>query len=235
MHTNVNFPAVFAVLAVFGSALAIVVLIALFTVALVTRRRALAARVTLAFAVGALLYLALLFGFSLASRNQTLARGEEKYFCEIDCHLAYSVQGVSETSALGAGPALVNANGRFVIVDLRTRFDETTISSHRPKDAPLAPSPRLTYLIDTDGRVVPPAGRAEQALIAANGDGTPLSRELRPGESYVTRLIFDVPNDRVSDLARLRLGVFTQPAWIDRLVIGDENSLLHGKTYLALR
>ncbi len=55
-------------------------------------------------AVAALLvsgYALVLLGVSLTSHEKTLARGEWKYFCEIDCHVAYSVEDVTETKALG--------------------------------------------------------------------------------------------------------------------------------------
>src|SRR5260370_42683493 len=40
-------------------------------------------------------------GVSLTSHENVLALVEHKYFCEIDCHIAYSSTGVEETSALG--------------------------------------------------------------------------------------------------------------------------------------
>jgi hypothetical protein len=52
---------------------------------------------------------------------------------------------------------------------------------------------------------------------------------LQPGESYKTQLEFRVPKDAKG----LRLLINTIPAWPDRLVIGDENSWLHKKTYFA--
>jgi hypothetical protein len=46
-------------------------------------------------------YLTVLLGVSLTSHEKLLAPGERKYFCEVDCHIAYSVVSVEETSALG--------------------------------------------------------------------------------------------------------------------------------------
>ena len=53
---------------------------------------------------------------------------------------------------------------------------------------------------------------------------------LRPAESYTTELEFSVPKDA----SGLRLLLNTTPAWPDHLVIGDENSWGHKKTYFAL-
>src|SRR5262249_54105703 len=40
------------------------------------------------------LYGATLLAFSLLSPERSLARGQEKYFCEPDCHIAYSIVDV---------------------------------------------------------------------------------------------------------------------------------------------
>ena len=153
----------------------------------------------------------LLFGFSLASHDTVLASGQEKYFCEIDCHLAYAVL---------ATKALPAPDGMRYIVTLRTRFDETTISSNRPRDYPLRPSPRTAWLTDDQG------GR----YVPESAGGTPLLTSLIPGQSYTTELAFTVP----SNANGLRLLIGTTPTWRDQLLIGDENSWLHKKTYFQL-
>ena len=75
--------------------------------------------------------------------------------------------------------------------------------------------------------LVDAAGR-ECAPVAI--EGTPLLTPLRPADSYTTELRFDVPKDATG----LRLLVNTTPGWPDHVVIGDENSWLHKKTYFAL-
>jgi hypothetical protein len=152
----------------------------------------------------------LLFGFSLGSREVTLTPGEEKYFCEIDCHIAYSVRASREELQSGR---------RQLHVALRTRFDETTTSPTRPKDAPLTPNPRQVLLLDAQGRTYAPT-----TMI-----GTPLTRALLPAQSYETELVFHLP----ADATQLRL-LLTSPGWEEHLLIGDENSFAHKKTYLAL-
>ena len=42
-----------------------------------------------------------------------LGPGEEKHFCEVDCHLAYSVVGVQKTRTLGTAAAPRAAQGTF--------------------------------------------------------------------------------------------------------------------------
>jgi hypothetical protein len=166
---------------------------------------------TFAIATGAVVYFALLLGVSATSRETLLPRGHEKYFCEIDCHLAYSVLDVKVKDEDGPSD---------YIVTLRTRFDETTTSPNRPKDAPLMPSPRDVQLIDDSGQQYP----------VVSTTGASLTTPLTPASSYTTKLEFRVPRDARG----LRLLIETAPAWPDHFVIGDENSLAHKKTYFAL-
>ena len=206
--TNLNFPAPLAVLGFLAACGGLLVALASILIFLFAHKPKFARLAACALGAGAVVYCGLLFGFSAASHATTLARGQEKYFCEIDCHLAYSIADVK-----------TQADGRFV-VSLRTRFDETTISPQRPKDAMLTPSPRDVRLIDATGR--------EYAPVAI--EGTPLLTPLKPGESYTTQLAFDVGKGATG----LRLLLNTTPGWPDHVVIGDENSWLHKKTYFAL-
>ena len=211
MHSNMNFPAPLSLLGFLVGVTASGLGLLTIGIALFIGNRQVARLCALVLASGALLYGALLLGFSLASRSTTLARGEEKYFCEIDCHLAYSIQSVESTP------------GHDVIqysVTVQTRFDESTISPSRPKNAPLQPNPREVFLVDDQGR----------QYAAKLMTGNDMLEQLRPGDHYSTRLQFQVP----ADVGGLRLLVITPPAWPDHFVIGDENSFGHAKTYFAI-
>jgi len=105
----------------------------------------------------------------------------------------------------------VETGGTRCTVTVKVRFDETTISPHRGM-APLTPNSRYVALVDERGR------RSE-----APTDG--LRRSLVPGESYTTDLVFDV----APDAHDLRL-VLRNDDLETRLVIGHENSFLHGQT-----
>ncbi|MGA7382296.1 MAG: hypothetical protein WBX03_15710 [Terriglobales bacterium] len=206
-----NFPASLAALGFLAACCGTLLSLCALAMAAFARKCQVAQLTLLILACGACVYFGLLFGFSLGSRDHLLSHGPEKYFCEIDCHLAYSV------TAVKAEPASLFT--RYLIT-LRTRFDETTISSLRPKDAPLSPSPRTVQLIDSRGAVFP--------LESASGPS--LATPLIPGQSYTTQLSFRIP----SGARDLRLLVITTPQWPDHVVIGDENSWLHKKTYFAL-
>lgn len=211
MASNMNFPAPLAVLGFLGACGGLLLAVAALVIFWLARRRKFARYAAVTIAAGTIAYFALLLAFSLGSRTNILARGQEKYFCEIDCHLAYSVVDVK---------AQTGGNSNDYLVTLRTRFDETTTSPSRPKDAPLTPSPRDARLIDSTGR--------DYASVASSG--TSLMTPLRPAESYTTQLEFHVPKGA----SGLRMLVNTTPGWPDRFVIGDENSWMHKKTYFAL-
>jgi hypothetical protein len=173
-------------------------------------------------------YLLLLYGVSFASSDEILPPGGWKYFCEIDCHLAYSLEGAETAAALGPELQQTSAHGKFVIARVKTWFDERTISAHRG-NGPLTPNRRKVILADDTGRNFAPSPEEEAAFSRVGGSSTPLTQPLRPGESYTTDFVFDVPKDARG----LRL-LITEDDPETRLVIGHENSLLHKKIYFGI-
>jgi hypothetical protein len=121
----------------------------------------------------------------------------------------------------------ISAHGEFVIVRVKTWFDERTISAHRG-NGPLTPNGRKVILVDDAGRSFAPSPEGQKAF-ALTANSTPLTQALRPGESYKTDFVFDVPRDARG----LRL-LITEDDPETRLVIGHENSLLHKKIYFAV-
>ncbi len=152
-------------------------------------------------------YATLFLVAALASKDRVLGPNEEKHICEVDCHLAYSVVGTKTAKILDSR----TAQGIFHIVTVKVRFDETTISRHRGM-GPLTPNSR--YVAIVDGR-----GRRYEAPTNA------LKRQLIPGESYTTDLVFDLPPDATN----LRL-ILASHDIETPFLIGHENSFFHGKT-----
>jgi hypothetical protein len=169
------------------------------------------------------LYSAVLVGAGLLSSDRTLPTDTDKYFCELDCHLAYRVEGVKRIDRL---PGMA---GEVWGITVRTRFDERTIASFRPREAPLTPNPRRVRVIAADGREFPPLSGSIERLTALGIPSVPLERELRPGESYDTVLLFELPAGAVPSSLELTEDVFP-----DQLLIGHERSPFHGRTLLAL-
>jgi len=166
-----------------------------------------------------------LLGTGVFSSSKTLPEGQWKYFCEPDCHVAYSIASVRTAAVLGTETNASQANGEYVIVRLKSWFDENSISKHRG-DAPLTPVPRLVSLEDASGRRYFPTQVKAREL---NEASMPLAQPLRPGESYFTSFVFDVPRD-AKDLRLL----ITDDDPISVVTIDHENSPFHGKIYLEL-
>jgi hypothetical protein len=180
------------------------------------QREGLARRLGGAAGAVAAAYAVLLFGASVASGDRTLPVGDRKVFCEIDCHLAYSIASAS-----------VPAPGRLA-VSLRAWFDPSTTAAFRG-NAPLTPGPRAIYLVDAAGRRLAPSPAATRAWEARHGPSAPLDQPLRPGEESTTTFVFELPPDFRSP--RLFVG---DPPGVESALIGHENSPGHGKAYFAL-
>jgi len=207
----------FAATAAYLSAAGVAILI------LLSRRCRFAAKRVAMVAMGmAGAYLAAMAGVSLASDERTVEPGAAKYLCGIDCTLAYSVVGSRRAAAIGdAKPS----RGAWEIVTLRVWFDPASAG-----DRSLTPGPRAVHLVDAEGRRFDPSVDGARALEAAEGTKTSLERALRPGESYTTTLVFDVPADVPGPVLQL-----FESSLAARLLIGHEGSPLHARTVFRLR
>ena len=226
MNTNVNLAAPLGVLAFLGAALVMTLIGAFLLYSLAVRKFGRARFSVIAMLVIAGLYLGLLLVFAFSSSEKVLARGGEKHFCEVDCHLAYSVLDSKQTKTIGNAPVV--ANGMFMTVTIKTRFDETTINPNRGNGL-LYPNSRVLTVIDDQGRKYLPSADGQRALESAGGAGTSLPTPLRPGESYTTTVVFDLPSE-----ARNPTLLINEGEWVTHLVIGHENSPLHKKTRFQL-
>lgn len=168
-------------------------------------------------------YAAVLVAVGGMSGEVTLAPGRWKYFCEADCHLAYSIESAQRLEETAVASA--SLPGSRLVVRLKTWFDENSIARFRG-NGPLEPEPRRVALMDSAGHSYAPLPAPPQADGAPS---TPMTQALRPGESYSTRLVFAVPREARG----LRLLVTdTDPA--SRYIIDHENSPMHGKILLRV-
>ncbi len=172
------------------------------------------------------IYAGLLLIAAARSQEKTLRAGDVKYFCEMDCHTGYSISDVKIAKALGTGERQATAQGTFFVVTVRTWFDAETISSRRAKDMPLWPNPRMVHVIDGQGRRFGTSLDGQKAL---EGSTVPLTHPLKPGESYETPLVFDLP----AGVNNPRLFI---EDWfpVDMFLIGHENSFFHKNVYFQL-
>jgi hypothetical protein len=228
MNTNVNLEAALGVLGFLGACALLFIILIIAAHALFMRKR-LRLKLALAAIVCLLtLYLGLMLAFSLLSTEKRLARGEEKHFCEIDCHLAYAVSDLVKTKTIGEGANQAGAAGVFYVVTVRTRFDEQTISRGRG-DASLTPNSRVLTVRDARGQSFDPSVEGMRALELSSAGGTPIWTALRPGESYNTTYVFDLPETVASPALLIREGELVTP-----FIIGHENSPLHKKVLFRL-
>ena len=215
MDTNVNLAAPVGALSLLGTGFLLLVTAIVLAQSLIVRKRVRAKVVLVLMLVIAGVYLSAVLIFSFASHEKELARGEEKHFCELDCHLAYTIASVRQSQTLGNQSS---AAGAYTVVTIKTRFDETTIAPWRGNGL-LYPNSRVLTLIDAHGNRYRPSSQG----------GTPLTTALRPGESYTTDVAFDLPiNAKPAKL------LINEGDWITHLVIGHENSPLHKKTEFRL-
>jgi len=210
-----------SVLAFLGIALFVVVTVAMIVVTRFTGKTALSLLLLKISAGGAGLYVVAMLGVSAFSKDYVLGHGAEKHFCEMDCHLAYSVTEVEMVNSVP--PEFVGkiapGPGQLYVVTLRTRFDEKTIGPNRG-NGQLVPNPREIEIRDDAGKQYFPAYATA---------GTSMTQPLRPGESYETRILFTLPGDAKHP----RMFLKNSP-WPNAFLIGHENSPLHGKVYFDL-
>jgi hypothetical protein len=220
---DTSFPMPFVVLAFLGTVFATVVLPAL---GVWWRRNERWVPARWAFRAGAaipLAYTGLLLGAGILSKDQALGPGQEKYFCEMDCHLAYLVTGAERIGPASGG------EGTLWRVTVVTRFDPETAAPGRPKGVLLHPGPRRTFLRLSDGREVPALDAGAVAAAGLGEAGAPLERPLLPGESYRSTLHFAVPAGGTPAALRLEDAFPVSP-----LLLGHERSPFHGKVLLAV-
>jgi hypothetical protein len=211
-----------AVLAFLACALFIVGMIAIVIFARLQKNSTLAVKGLKILAGGTGVYVVVLLAVSAFSKDYNLGFGAEKHFCELDCHIAYSVTKVETPTIVPADFASATRppTGNLYVVTLRTRFDQNTIGANRG-DGQLVPNPRKIVVRDEAGKEYAPT--CEFA-------GTSMDQPLRPGESYETRILFTLPTEAKSPRLFLR-----NDPWPNSLIIGHENSPLHGKAYFALK
>jgi hypothetical protein len=173
-------------------------------------------------------YLLVLLAYSFSSEERVLVAGDWKYFCELDCHTAYTVTDVRRTRMLGSGDKTITASGTFYVVTLKTWFDPDTTRVDRGNGL-LYPNLRQVRVEDDSGRQFGPSLEGMKVLEASAAQLVPLTQALRPGDSYQTTFVFDLPAD-----ARNPWLLLTDPSPVNLVFIGHENSFFHKKIYFRL-
>ena len=180
------------------------------------------------FALGwAALYLVVLTGASLTSQEKVLDLKERKAFCGfyLDCHLGVSVEEVQRVSHVGEDAEQVQADGVFYLITVRVNNDgmQARLPLRNPK----------ATLIDAYGVTYTRSLEAEQALAEAEGVPMAFARSVSAGHSYTKTIIFDVPSAVRAPKLLVTQGMVLD-RFIERFLIGDEDSLFHRKTVFSI-
>ena len=180
------------------------------------------------FALGwAALYLVVLTGASLASQEKVLDLKERKAFCGfyLDCHLGVSVEEVQRVPHVGERAEQVQADGVFYLITVRVNNDG--VQARLPLRNPKA------TLIDAYGVTYTRSLEAERALAEQEGVPMAFTRSVSAGHSYTKTLVFDVPPGVRAPKLLVTQGMVVD-RFIERFLIGDEDSLFHRKTVFAV-
>lgn len=164
-------------------------------------------------------YTLMLLGTSLFSRERTLAMDEPKEFCGfyLDCHMHTAVKAVRTTKKMGDR----TADGEFYIVSVEVFSDAIR--------AQLALTRPGATVYDASGEHYHRDRQAEALL----GAQPAFNKLIGPGESFIKEIVFDLPVDVKDPRLDIREG-FGIEHMIEAVLIGDEDSIFHKRTYFKL-
>lgn len=159
-------------------------------------------------------YMLVLVGFSIVEPRKQVPMGAAQCFDE----WCITAEQVAMQNAIGTA----RADGTFCIATVRV--------SSRAKGRPQRETDVRVYLTDDRGRQFDVSPVGERALEQQGLAGKPLTSFVAPGDSFESRLAFDVPRDS----RELNL-VKTGWSWFPfRLIIGDPQSWFHRPTVVPL-
>jgi hypothetical protein len=164
-----------------------------------------------------LVFYALIFLVSsIFSEEKTLAVNEPKEFCGfyLDCHLHAAVGDVKRTKTFGGK----TANGEFYIVKIK-------VSSDAKRESLNLITPNFE-IVDADGNRFGRDASLEKP--------EPVWEQKVPaGGSFEKEVIFDLPTEIKNPRLDVREGYGIDHA-IEAILVGDEDSFLHKRTYFKL-
>ena len=197
----------------------LIVATVLLVVSVVTKKTWLTKFVLGGVAVWFVFYDVMLLGFSLTSEEETLALKEPKAFCGfyLDCHMHTAVSGVRTAKTLGDR----TANGEYYIV----------------KVAVFSNAVRATLgLTELGANVIDAAGGHYHRDLKAEAQlptQPEFEKRIGPEESFEKEIVFDLPFDVQDPRLDLREG-FGIDHMLETVLVGDEDSILHKRTYFKL-
>jgi len=168
------------------------------------------------------LYAVLLLGYSLTSTERVLATGEAKEYCGfyLDCHIHTVVTGVRTAKQIGDKTAA----GEFYIVKIKVFSD-----AKNPNIAFRLLEPKAD-VTDNKGLNYPRIAEAENLLPTG---GVQLGQDIRGSQTIEKEIVFDVTEPSAS-LKLLITEGYGIDRYIEAVLIGDEDSIFHKRTYFKI-
>jgi hypothetical protein len=181
----------------------------------IRRRFRAGGRVFVRLTVCVAVYMLVLLGFSLFEPLREVPIGTPRCFDD----WCITVEQATRQATIGT----TRAAGTFCVLTLRVSSRAKRITQREP-DVYL-------YLTDESERRIEISPAGQQALAKAGLAGESVSSFVAPGESFESRVAFDVP-----DNARHLAFVKASHAWFPvRLIIGEPGSWLHRPTIVPLQ
>jgi hypothetical protein len=191
--------------------------------ALFTRKKWLANFTLGGVAVWFAFYAVMLFGFSFASSEKTLAVNEPKAFCGfyLDCHMHTAVTGVRTAGKIGDQ----TANGLFYVVTVKVFSD--------------AKNPAIAFRLLEPSLVIRDGSNSsynrnevvEKLLPSAVVE---LGGDIRGGDTIEKEVVFDLPVDVKEPKLDIKEGYGVDHV-IEAILVDDEDSILHKRSYFQIR
>ncbi|MEP6704783.1 MAG: hypothetical protein ABJB34_08260 [Acidobacteriota bacterium] len=193
--------------------------VVLFAISIFTKNIWLRNFVVWGVAVWFIFYFAMLFGFSLSSKETDLTLNQPKEFCGfyLDCHMHTAVTDVSKVKTIGNKTAV----GEFYIVTVKVFSDA--------KAATLGLLTVDAHVVDTSDQKYTRDMDAE-TLLAPQPD---FDRKISPVASFEKKIVFDLPSSVDHPRLDIREGYGIDHA-IEAVLVDDEDSVFHKRNYFKL-
>ncbi len=173
-------------------------------------------------AVWFVFYMVMLLGFSLFSTEKHLAVNEAKEYCGfyLDCHMHTTVTGVRTAKQIGS----LTAKGTYYVVNLKVFSDaknpNIALRLLEPK-AEVTDKSGRTYIRDTNAENLLPTAQVQ------------LDQDIRNNQTIEKEIVYDIA-DSVEGLKLLVTEGYGVDKYIEAILVDDEDSILHKRTYFSL-
>jgi hypothetical protein len=161
-------------------------------------------------------YIIIFLVSSIFSVERTLSWNEPKEFCGFyfDCHMHAAVTNVTKTKTIGDK----TAKGEFYVTTVRVSSDARQASLN---------------LVSPDFEVVDSSGNRYPRDVSFEKPDPAWVQKVSPGGSFEKDVVFDLPTDIKNPRLDIRDG-YGIDRGIETILVGDEDSLGHKRTYFKL-